>query len=192
MRQTLRLVRFVVTVAQAFGNDECLSYAAAIAYWALFSIFPLLILVIGVLGAFVNGAQQRESAIGTLFTLLGGAVGEDVLREQVDALAHSAGQVSIIALLFALWSASSVFGAVRTGLAAVWGTKSKQPLVMGKVFDLGMVVLIGVLLIGSILATAALTSLTRLSESLFGSEAGTASRALITLGSVLVPGTISF
>ncbi|HTE83688.1 MAG TPA: YihY/virulence factor BrkB family protein [Dehalococcoidia bacterium] len=187
-----RVIRFSIRVFQNFGANECLSYAAAIAYWALFSVFPLLILVMGLLGAFVHGPQQREAAVGTIFTVLGGSVGEDVLRTQIDALAQSAGQAGVIALVLALWSASSVFGAIRTGIAAVWGTSSKQPLVIGKLFDLAMVLVLGVLVIGSLLATTLLTTFTEFSTNLFGKDIGHATRALIALCSILVPGAISF
>src|SRR6266567_4529585 len=99
-----RLVEFSFLVFKNFGNDECLSYAAAIAYWALFSVFPLLILLMGVMGAIVHSPEQREAAIRTLFNVLGGSVGEDVLRTQVDALSRNAGKVGLIALAIALWS----------------------------------------------------------------------------------------
>jgi membrane protein len=179
-------------VFQNVGNDECFSYAAAIAYWALFSVFPLVILVIGLLGIFAGAPQQRESAVSTLFSFLGGSVGEDVLRSQVDALANNAGQAGLIALVLALWSASSVFGAVRSGIAAVWGTSSKQPPVTGKLLDLGMVLVIGILLIGSVAATAAFAAVTQMTDRVLGSDVAKISHAVIALCTFFVPGAISF
>jgi len=187
-----RLVEFSFLVFKNFGNDECLSYAAAIAYWALFSVFPLLILLMGVMGAIVHSPEQREAAIRTLFNALGGSVGEDVLRTQVDALSRNAGKVGLIALAIALWSASSVFSAVRAGIAAVWGTSSKQPLVQGKLLDLAMVLVVGVLVIASVGTTAALTSVSEFSTSIFGGEIGGAAAAVIRVCSILIPPAISF
>jgi membrane protein len=179
-------------VFQSFGDHDCFSYAAAIAYWAFFSIFPLLILVMGILSVSVNAPQQREAAVNAMFALLGGSVGEEVLKSQVDSLARTAGQAGLIALLLAMWSASSVFSAVRSGIAAVWGVHSRQTLVTGKAIDLALVLVVGLLLIISVAATAVLATLIQLSSRLLGGEVDTPSKTLIGFGAVFLPGAISF
>jgi membrane protein len=181
-----------LAVFQNFGNDDCFSYAAAIAYWAFFSIFPLMLLVMGILSVTVNAPQQRESAINAVYSLLGGSVGADVLRTEIDSLAQSAGKAGLIALVLAMWSASSVFSAVRAGIAAVWGDSSKQSLVTGKVMDIVMVLVVGLLLIASVAATAVLATLLELSTRLFGQNVGGLTNAAIKFGAVLLPGAISF
>jgi membrane protein len=187
-----RLFQFCLSVFQNFGDDDCFSFAAAIAYWAFFSIFPFVLLVMGILSITINAPQQREAAVNAVYSMLGGSVGEEVLRSQVDSLARGAGQAGFIALLLAMWSASSMFSAVRSGMAAVWGKKSRQSLVTGKAMDLAMVLLVGLMLIASIAATAALTAFVQLSSRLIGHPAGAFTNSLIAIGTVLLPGAISF
>src|SRR3954447_5457373 len=125
----MRLVRVLVAAVLNFGRDECLSYAAAISYWALFSIFPIALLVVAVLGLFVHGPREREAAVNTMFNLFGGSIGRDAIGLQIDVMARRSGQVGILGLVVAFWTATSVFAAVRAGIAAVWGTRSKLPFV---------------------------------------------------------------
>lgn len=187
-----RIARLTATVIEDFARDQCLSYAAAISYWALFSIFPLLLVLMAALGAFVHNPSDRERAVDAVFNLLGQSITRDTIQTQVTALAHSGGKVGAIGLVLALWSATSVFAAVRAGIAAVWGRQTAPPFVRGKLIDLAMVLTIGALVVLSILATAVLTAIEGFSTELFGASIGVTTRTLIGLGGLLVPCTLAF
>src|ERR1700681_221251 len=101
-------------------QDHCLSFAAAIAYWGLFSILPLLLAVSSVVSYFAHSPAQREKAIDALFVILGRSLGRDVVRMQVDTIVRHGVSLSVIGLVLEIFSATSVFAAVRQGIAAVW------------------------------------------------------------------------
>lgn len=79
----MRLVNFVKAVLKEFGQDKVGQMSAAFAYTALFSIGPLLLVVISVVG-FVLGAK---AASGQLFDSLAGVVGADTARTLQDLVA---------------------------------------------------------------------------------------------------------
>src|SRR5712691_8814729 len=96
----------------SFGNNQCTSFAAAISYYAIFSLFPLVVFLISVLGFFVHSQKQRESVVDAIFTLLGQGVDKNALYAQVNAFAGGRSGLGLIGLVLALWSASAVFGAI--------------------------------------------------------------------------------
>jgi membrane protein len=187
-----RMIRVLIQAGFDFAEDECLTYAAGISYWALFSIFPMLLLVMSTLGLFIHGPRERETAINTVFNLFGGSIGRDAIGFQVDALARRGGQVGIVGLVVAVWTATSVFGAVRSGIARVWGTKSRLPAVHGKVLDLAMVIVVGALLLASVTSTAVLRAVSAHNGALLGPELGAAAGTIIGICGFLIPPVISY
>ena len=91
--------------------------------------------------------------------LAGPAVGRSTIATQVDAVAGGRGSVGIFSLIISLWSASAVFGAIRTGLNAAWEVTRPGPIVPRKLRDLGTVVAIGCLVLISLALTGVLTAI---------------------------------
>jgi membrane protein len=178
----------MIHAVYGFTHDQCLSYAAAISYWALFSLFPLLLLVMSVLSAFIAGPSDRERAVDAVFNLLGQSVARDTIHAEINALARSGGKIGAVGLILAIWTASSVFAAVRDGMAAVWGVRSKQPFLLGKLLDLTMVLAVGILVLLSITATGLLTAIEGYSDPVFG----TATRTIISVLYLIVPPALSY
>ncbi|HZQ36083.1 MAG TPA: YhjD/YihY/BrkB family envelope integrity protein, partial [Dehalococcoidia bacterium] len=90
------------------------SFAAAIAYYTLFSIFPIAVFLVAFAGYFMSNAQ-RDSMVNQLTSALGGSSTANV-RDQVMAATSGRAGLGIIALIGAIWSGSAVFTAIRTGL----------------------------------------------------------------------------
>lgn len=178
--------------AGGFLEDNCMSFAAAISYYALFSLFPLLIFIISMLGFFIHSDSQRASVVNALFQLLGQGVAKNALYTQVNAVAGGRGGLGLVGLVVALWSASSVFGAIRTGLNAAWDVTRSRPLVPAKLLDLAMVIGVGALMLLSLAATGILTAIEGFSYYLFGNAIGPVARILFAVLFLAVPPAISF
>src|SRR5487761_1403229 len=154
--------------AGSFGADRCTSFAAASAYYALFSLFPLIVFILSLLGFFIHSPQQREVVVNMIFKLLGQAVDKNSLYTQVNAFAGGRGGLGILSFVTALWSATGIFGAIRTGLNVVWGVTKSRPYVRTVLFDLGMVFAVGILVLLSLAATAVLTAVQGFSQAVLG------------------------
>src|SRR5579884_2750006 len=174
-------VRVVAHAVGRYLSDRANSFAAAIAYYMLFSIFPLAVFLLGVGGYFLSNAQ-RQQLVQRLTSALGGAATSTV-AQQVNVVSHGRAGLGIIGLVGALWSASAVFSAVRTGLQVVWNQERSRPWLQRKLMDLVGVVGLAAVLLLALTATTAVSFADALAGALLGHAVGHA--VTITLGLAL-------
>ncbi len=112
--------RFLRQVFRSYSEHDGSHHAAALAYFALFSIFPLLLFIIYIASLFFPSIESRAALSIYLEEIFPyGAENLSLLIEQTWQARGSIGLISGIALL---WGGSSVFGALEASLSAVWGT----------------------------------------------------------------------
>lgn len=106
-----------------FQQDEALQLSAALAYYALFSLFPLLLLLVALLGyvlAYLPSAQDAQS------TLLAGVASNfspelsDTLAQVLGGVKSQAGAATGIGLVTLLLGASGVFQQLDTSFNKIW------------------------------------------------------------------------
>jgi membrane protein len=108
-----------------WSEDKVPRLGAALAYYAVFSIPPLVLLVIAIVGLVyqgdVAGAIQRQ---------LGGLMGQDTARTMMEAATQqgrsSGGIATIFGVALLLFGASGVFGELQDALNTMWGVQPKQ------------------------------------------------------------------
>ncbi|HVM77452.1 MAG TPA: YihY/virulence factor BrkB family protein [Stellaceae bacterium] len=155
---------WLVLRAAAVGwlNDRAATMGAAIAYYAVFSLGPLLILVIAVAGL-VYGKQAAE---GALFEEIATLVGEESAGA-VQALLRNASSTrsgivaTIIGIAFLVLAATGVFEELQGAFNVIW--KAERPKVSGvlslllmRLRSLCFILVIGLLLTASLALTAGL------------------------------------
>ena len=135
--------------------------AAAISYYALFSLFPLALAIIFGLSFFlgpdsIEDLAQRvaEQAPVSKRTV------SDVLTSTLSSrsLAGSAGIIGL------LWAGTAVFGAIRKGVNATWGITRPRPFLQERVIDISLMLGAAILMLVSIFSTAALANLREILE----------------------------
>jgi len=146
-----RLARAVPAAFCAYSAHLGPQLSAALAYRVLLSLFPLLILVVSVLGLVLNDAELQETVVDWLLDALPltDAARADVERavEGIATPVSAAGLVSIAALV---WAASGAMTTVRTGLDQVWEPPRQRPPGRAKLLDLLLVLGAGVLVLVSV------------------------------------------
>lgn len=170
------LVRKSVT---AWLDDYAPSMGAAISYYTVFSIAPLLLLVMAVAG-FVWG---REAVEGELIRQLAGMLGEDGARG-VHALVQSANKpgqglvASAVSFVVLLVGATTVFAELQSALDRIWCVPERQKLsglwatLRARLLSLGLILGLGFLLAVSLVFSAGVAALGRWASDLLpGSEA---------------------
>ena len=156
--------RFLKAVIAAWIDDRCLSMGAAIAYYAAFSLAPMLILVIAI-AAVVFGREAAQGAIvGQLGTLIG-AEGAAALEAMIANASRSgsgwlANLIGVGALLLA---AIGAVGEIQASLNVIWkAAPSKEGTVRAflrrKLLSYAFVVVMGFLLMVSLVVSAALAA----------------------------------
>jgi membrane protein len=184
-----RPVSVIGTTIHLYLEDSCSTYAAAIAYYAIFSIVPLSLIILSILGLVVDQSRITDFVFEQIPLQESASV-----RSNVDEIVARAHQMSFASLgfgvLFLIWSSSGIFAAVRRGLNAATHLKQTRPYWHGKVIDIMLIPCLGLLILLSVgLTGAAQFALERLGH--WGPLDLNANRA-IYVSSYLLPALVSF
>jgi membrane protein len=135
-----------------FLADDCPHLAAAIAYYSFFSLFPLLLGLVSILGYVFGLTEVRGELVAWMTGYLPGS--SELVEGNVLRVVKAREEIGTVAVLGFLWSATSVFGAVRKALNTAWDLDRSRPLLKQKLIDLAMVGGVGVLFVLSTTITA--------------------------------------
>ena len=192
-RGTWRLIR---QVAQSWLDDYAMSMGAALSYYTLFSMAPLLLIVISVAGFFFGEDAARGQIVAQLRAVMGDAGASAV--QDLLASVRQPGQGVLatgIGLVLLLIGATTVFGELQDALDRIWRVPVRNHaasgwllLVRTRVLSFGMVLAIGFLLMVSLLASTALEALGQRWNLMLGGwyPLAVASNAVIGFGLIAV------
>lgn len=162
------LWELVKAAASGWVDDYAQSMGAALAYYTMFSIAPLLLIVISIAGLVFGDQAARGEIFSQLEGILGGpgALAVQGLLESVRKPAES-----LTATLFGgavlLIGATTVFGELQDALDRIWRAPMRDApsgiwaLIRARLLSFGMILGIGFLLMVSLLASAALAALSK-------------------------------
>lgn len=131
--------------------------AAAISYYALFSLFPLLIFVTGVFGLFVQSDRVQQDIVDAVLRNipLDQQEGRQTVAQAVHGVAGSGGAVlGVLGLVGMGWAATSMFAVIRQALDRAYRVERPRPYFQQKLADFGLVIGFGLFFVVSIGATA--------------------------------------
>ena len=176
------------SAAKGWKEDNCVSMGAALAFYSLLSLAPLLMLVITLAGLFIGRDQAQDLLLTQASGLLGETGGEGV-RTVLGAADTQADGVLATIVSFAVLAvgATTVFAELSDNLNRIWKcspakTNGLWGLLRKRLLSFGLVVTLGFLLLVSLAVSAAVSYVG--STWFRGSEA--ALRALETAGSLVV------
>lgn len=159
-------------------DDNASRLAAALAYYALLSLAPLLVITVAVVGWFVGADAARGRVAGELGAIVGGEAAQGIQAVAENAQSPAAGVVSTVVGIVTLFvGASGVFGELQSSLNTVWEVAPKPGRgIMGQVRDrfLSFTMVLGVafLLLVSLVVSSALSAVgTFMAGALPGGEA---------------------
>jgi len=147
-----------------WNEDKAPRLAAALSYYTVFSIAPLLIVVIAVAGL-AWGQDAVQGHIDEQIQGLVGREGADVIQETLRNVRRPQESLvaTVIGLATLLLGAGGVFGQLQDALNTVWGVEPKPRGILGTIkdrfFSFTMVVGAGFLLLVSLIISAALAAL---------------------------------
>lgn len=114
-------------LARAVGDalkPEAEITAAAIAYFALFSLFPITLLSIAI-ASFSIGQSMDQQFIIRRLEFVAPNLGQ-LLGQNIDEIILARGPVTGVALVGLIWSASTVFYTFNHTLNEIWGVKQRR------------------------------------------------------------------
>ena len=142
-------------------NSEGLTHAAAIAYYALLSLFPFLLLVLSLVGTITADANDRDAVVRFVFRYFPRQF--DFMTGQLDAFRGRTLQLGIGGLVALTWAALGVFGAISSAIDHAWGVERRRSFWMHRLMSFLMMVSAGAIFIVAII----LASVARLAPTNF-------------------------
>ncbi len=151
------------STVSSFIEDEALTRGAAIAFYTVTTIGPLLLIVIGIAGFFFGREAAQSALIDQLSGLLGPQTTEFFNAILSNATTKEGGAFSaVIGFATLIITAAGVFGEMQSALNTVWKVETRasslSKLLWARAASLGLVVTLGFLLMVSLAASAALTA----------------------------------
>ena len=125
MRRELRLwgqAAWRAFVGLVSRND--LTHAASIAYYALLSLFPFLLLIISILGVVTADETDRARVLGFVFRYFPTRL--DFLTDQLDAFRAERLRIGVAGGLALVWASLGFFGAVTSAVNEAWGVEKQR------------------------------------------------------------------
>ncbi|MDQ3035667.1 MAG: YihY/virulence factor BrkB family protein [Myxococcota bacterium] len=139
---------FVGQILRDLIQDDAPHWAAAISYYAILSLFPLLLLLLSVASFFVEPEWTADRAV----TLLGDFVpeGASFVRGIIAEVIAARGAAGLLSSLLLLWTGSRVFGALTRALNIMYDVDDTYPLWKQLVIELAMTASLGVVFLVAI------------------------------------------
>jgi len=147
----------------AWDEDNVTRLAAALAYYTLLSIAPLIVLAVAVTGLAFGEEAARQHIAGELAGVVGAGAAEAIESIAKNARAPGTGFFSIaVGVVVLLFGASGVFGELQAALNTVWDVAPKPGrgiwgVIKDRFFSFTLVVGVAFLLLVSLVVSAALT-----------------------------------
>jgi membrane protein len=105
-------------------NGSDLTHAAAIAYYALLSMFPFLLLGFSILGSITADERDRLAVLDFVFQYF--PTRFDFVNTQLVALRQTRLQIGVVGALALIWASLGVFGAITSAVNQAWGVERQR------------------------------------------------------------------
>lgn len=139
-------------------NSDGLTHAASIAYYALLSLFPLLLLMLSLLGSLTADPSDRDAVVRLVFQYFPRQF--EFITRQLDAFRASTVQIGVGGFVALVWASLGFFNAVTSAVNHAWGVEKRRSFLRHRL--VGFVMLLSS---GAVLALAlALMSAVRLAQ----------------------------
>ncbi|MGH2544917.1 MAG: YihY/virulence factor BrkB family protein, partial [Ardenticatenaceae bacterium] len=150
---------------QEFGEDSVARLGAALAYYTFASFFPLLLVLISLVGIAlsfnIGGAEEaRATVLDAVSANLPQA--QDILAQSFQETEQNSGTLGLVGLLTGLWAASNIFSQLEESFNLIYDVAPRNRSFLEKLKARGqaalIVILIAVLMLGSLIFSTVLTT----------------------------------
>ena len=160
-----------IKAAKNWNADGAFAHSAAVSFYTLFSLAPITIIVLGIVGFFFGQEVASRQFTAQVSSLVGKSSAEMIQHTVEEAKPQSHGWAStVINVVMLIIGATTVFAQLQDALNGIWSVKTKPDragwlvLVMQRLISFAMVVTVGFLLLVSLILTTALTSFAQVVE----------------------------
>jgi membrane protein len=171
-RESRGVVQLLKDTIEGFSEDDCPTMAAALSYYTVFSLPPLLVLLLTLLGAVMDPQDIQGNIEAQMRSAMGAAGAEQVHTILSNADRPGAGGLlpTVLSVVALFLGATGVFGQLQAALNKAWGVAPDpekggiKSMLLKRVFGIGMVLGLAFILLVSLVVSAVLSA--------FGEELG--------------------
>ena len=136
------------------GEDDASHMAASVSYYAVLSLFPLVLALSAIIGWVAGSESRQDQLIDYIVDNLPGS--EQFVRDSVEGIDRFRATLGVVAVLGLIWSASAVFGSITRVVNRAWDVRENPPFYKNKPRQLAMALGVGTLFVVSITSTGVL------------------------------------
>ncbi len=134
-------------------NSDGLTHAASIAYYALLSLFPFVLLMLSVLGQVTADANDRDAVVGFVFRYFPRQF--EFITGQIDAFRVSTLRIGVGGSVALIWASLGFFNAVTSAVNHAWGVEKRRSFLKHRLVGFLMLLSSGGILFVAILIVSA-------------------------------------
>lgn len=160
-----KIPKLVLDIFTHFQNDNVMKLSAALSYYTLFSIAPMILLFLTIIGYFYG----KEALSGELYSQIKNLIGADAalqIQEMVQGvqLSDKKGMALIVGIFTLLFGATGVFAEIQDSLNLIWYLKPKPKsgivkYLVNRLISFSLLISLGFIFLVSLLANTLLDAL---------------------------------
>ncbi|MCU0469123.1 MAG: YihY/virulence factor BrkB family protein [Arcicella sp.] len=151
---------FAKNVFTEFSNDNAMKLSASLSYYTIFSLAPMLVVIISVAGIFLGKDAIQGEIYGQIKWLIGTEAAKQVQELIKNAeLSNKSGVAAVVGSVTLLIGATGVFAEIQDSINFIWSLKAKPKnswlkYLTNRFLSFSLIITLGFLLIVSLLANA--------------------------------------
>jgi membrane protein len=173
-------VRISIGTLEELGRDDASHLAAGVAYFAVLSLFPLLLGFISIAGLFLPSESVQQAIISFIQQNL--PVSPDIVVENIESIIAARNVLGAFSVLALIWTSSNMFTAIGVALNRSCGVCERRPFYLRKPRDILFALAAGLLFLLSGVLPTLFSLMPEVDIPFFGTAA---SFLLIAIGSIL-------
>lgn len=152
--------------AMGFSSESCLKYSASLSYYTIFSMGPILVLMMSLAGIFLG----EEAIEGKVFSEMRGLIGPDAARQVQDviqnlSLSGHSNLTLVVSIVTLLIGATTVFGDIQHSINSIWHVrpnvkKGWVKMIKDRLLSSSLVIGLGFLLVVTLVVNGAILAFT--------------------------------
>jgi membrane protein len=142
---TRSLADLLARVVRNFFRDDGTHMAAGVAYYAFFSLFPLVLGTVAVAGFFISSDEAQARLLDFLAREVPGLGSSEFLRDNISGVVRARGTIGLVSIVALFWSGRAVLGAVHRVVNRAWKLPEPSHFITQQMSQLGVGVAIGLM-----------------------------------------------
>ena len=134
-------------------NSDGLTHAASIAYYALLSLFPFMLLMLSLLGSVTADPSDRDAVVGFVFHYFPRQF--EFITGQIDAFRASTLKIGVGGIVGLVWASLGFFNAVTSAVNHAWGVEKRRSFLKHRLVGFLMLLSAGGILLAAIVIVSA-------------------------------------